>query len=176
MKTFTPFPLVSYPWKILGFFLFLISSLLTLLLYFSPSAQAWLSYPVDQQLEAVGWGIGLGMFAMASSKEKIDDERIAQVRSASYRMTFAIFSLSVFYWGAQNIREQGSTNFDPLLLFVSYLGTYLLVYYIGLLRDPVGYYGTQDGGENWRNDRWVRILALALGLCMVGILVVSKWQ
>ena len=175
MKTFTPFPLANYWTKVLGLVLFSLAALLGLLLYIVPATTTLLSYPFDQQVEAVGWILGLGMFFIAISKEKLDDERVAQIRAASYRITFSILSLSVFFWGARNIRELGSITFDPLLLFISYLGTYLLVFYLGILRDPKEYYGAQDGAQNWKNDRWVRILALVVGLCMVGLIVWTKW-
>jgi len=175
MKTFTPFPLANYWTKVLGLVLFSLAALLGLLLYIVPPATTLLDYPFEQQLETIGWTLGLGMFFIAISKEKIDDERVAQIRATSYRITFSILSLSVFFWGARNIRELGSTTFDPLLLFISYLGTYLLVFYLGILRDPKGYYGAQDGDQNWKNDRWVRILTLVVGLCIVGLIMWTKW-
>ena len=144
--------------------LFSLAALLGFLVYIVPATTTLLSYPFDQQVEAIGWVLGLGMFFIAISKEKLDDERVAQIRAASYRITFSILSLSVFFWGARNIRELGS-----------YLGTYLLVFYLGILRAPKVYYGTQDGDQNWKNDRWVRILALVVGLSMVGLIVWTKW-
>ncbi|MEO0580840.1 MAG: hypothetical protein AAF135_01340 [Bacteroidota bacterium] len=125
--------------------LFSLAALLGLLLYIVPPATTLLDYPFDQQLETIGWVLGLGMFIIYLFFADRDEERVAQIRATSYRITFSILSLSVFFWGARNIRELGSTTFDPLLLFISYLGTYLLVFYLGILRDPKGYYGVQDG-------------------------------
>lgn|GEM_PF-974842 len=159
MKNLTLFPLSSYRNKIYG----LVVTIVSLLLSFVISVHGALPLIKTDANNQFNLFLGVavfGLFVIAWSKEKIEDERVGLIRAKAMQLGFGItvgplISISlcsslVAIKGKEVMTFYGS----DILLFPAFgLIIYLVVFYVGLLFDPSWVYNNDTVVVNIKKNK-----------------------
>lgn len=175
-STFTLFPLASYKSKQIAIGISIIGIVLSI---FS-SLGVGIAY-IDQLSNGHSSSFYLlvlifGLYMMAFSKEKFEDERVKQIRSKALSVSMGVQLAALFAFVFTSITVDPTLSLDIfsmifLLLFA--LGIYHLVFHISLYFDPSWVYTDESAMDNIKkNKRFFIIYTLvALGTVILFLIL-----
>ncbi|OOQ59852.1 hypothetical protein [Mucilaginibacter pedocola] len=173
MNNFTLFPQQSYKAKIAGLALTGAALLLMILESISPfTIIKRLSTAQHSQLCFLL--ILFGLFIIAFSKERIDDDRVKTIRGKVFQFGFGILVsllIALSFVGTVNTHVIISLSNDlPLIILIS-LSVYLLLFNIGLYMDPLWIRSNETVGTNIKRNKIFFLVYICVLLMVVGYLI-----
>jgi hypothetical protein len=173
MNNFTLFPQQSYKAKIAGIILSATALILMILENISPFIIIK-SLNVAQHLQLSLLLTLFGLFIIAFSKEKIDDDRVKVIRGKVFQFGFGIvisLLIALSFVGIVNSNVILSLSTDLPLIILIGLSLYLLLFNIGLYFDPLWIRSNQTVVVNIRRNKIFFIVYIIILLLVVGYLL-----
>ncbi|MFI5205854.1 MAG: hypothetical protein ACHQVK_02845, partial [Candidatus Paceibacterales bacterium] len=161
MKNLTLAPMSSHQTKIAGIIITPIALILLLIVKLHGPFM-FLSKPApDRQFSILFAATVFGMYMIAFSKEKNDDERVHMIRAKALQMAFMILMVSLIAMAMA--AATGKDDALPGSIFLSSLaalglGVYLIVFHIGLYFDPAWAYNDDTVIPNIKKNKTFFIL------------------
>lgn len=120
------------------------------------------------------WVAVAGLYLMAFSREKYEDERVKKIRSGSVQIVIMLMMGMLLAISLTGIISK-DLDFPPEVLMIIaafYLIFYLIVFHIGLYYDKMWNYDADEVGikENIKKNSWVNILFAILAVIILNIL------
>ncbi len=115
----------------------------------------------------------VGLYTMAFSREKNDDERVKQVRARSLQIAFMFYSGIMIALAFNGIIFRDLVFDGSSLLFVSAFGIafYLIIFHIGIYFDSVWDYGEEPGIlNNIKKNKWYVLLTIIGGITLISLI------
>ncbi|MEL6133401.1 MAG: hypothetical protein AAFR59_08575 [Bacteroidota bacterium] len=123
-----------------------------------------------QKMEWCGWAVAFALIMITYSKEKIEDERVMQIRYVALRLTLLLATVSCCALGIRNVFQADSFLFMPVVVVGALHAIYLLLFYMGLWTDHPDFYplGEKQVGDvpQGRGFLW-GILMVSIGLAVI---------
>lgn len=104
-NTFSPSPLHGYSFKLVASIISLAGFVLFAWLKISGQPFSFIDLDFAGQEQGSLCFLALGLFLMAFSKEKVDDERVQLIRAAAMRLGFQILGSILLIWNFINIQK-----------------------------------------------------------------------
>lgn len=169
MKNLTLYPMSSHQTKI-GGLIFTPVALILLLIVKLHGPFMFLSKPApDQQLNILFAATVFGMFMIAFSKEKNDDERVHLIRAKSLQSAFMISMGSLIAMALTSALNKTIEPLDSMAMcaFAAFgLGLYLILFHIGLYFDPAWAYNDDTVIPNIRKNKRFFIIYFAAAIIL----------
>ncbi|MEL6695241.1 MAG: hypothetical protein AAFP89_03320 [Bacteroidota bacterium] len=167
MKDYFSETFMPYQGKIIGLLLSILAIGSMLMFAFVPDLIELETTSIPQKLEWSGWLLAFSLILMAYSKERIEDERVLQIRNVALRLTIFSATLACCVLGVQNIFQADTVLFVPVVVVSSLHTIYLLFFHLGLWTDHPDFYlmGEQDPGDdpNSNSGYLLGMLIVAIG-------------
>ncbi len=180
MKSLSIFPMSSYKNKVYGLVITLVA--LVALLAISHGPLPFIQASADEQFNLFFAVVTFGLYMIAWSKEKNDDERVQKIRAKAMQVGLGvmitsilafIFCIDVLAIKKHEVTTLGGTELALMLDFG--LGTYLTVFYIGLFFDPAWVYNDDTVMVNIKkNKQFFVVYFLAVVVLFVLIFLLHK--
>lgn len=172
MKNLTLFPLQNYKTKIAGVILTTVS---ILLLIFEKTTRLVFTatFSIQQVIQALILLITLGLFFVAFSKEKIDDDRVRAVRDKALQGAFVVLLALIICLNFISIirpafRFGGVHDLSIIALFG--LVVYLLIFNMGLFFDTNRIYNNDTVVANMKKNKIFFIVYFS-GLILIAFFI-----
>ncbi|MFC5272115.1 hypothetical protein [Adhaeribacter terreus] len=130
--TVSPFPMNNFFFKSAGAIITLAGFLLFCWLKFTGQVLPVEAFNYDSQVQGSLWIFALGLFLMAFSKEKIDDERVQQIRAVAMRLGFQLLATMLIIINMSGIKKGIFEVPFTLELLIGCLLAYLLFFHASL--------------------------------------------
>jgi hypothetical protein len=179
MKRFSLYPLSSYKNKYVGLSVVLFSILLLLVLNGTgPLPLLKKYYDADRQFDMIAVLGSFGLFLMAWTKEKKDDERVRIIRHNCFRIAFGITMVNMltFSMCCALVKKPMVLDVSILYLFIDIsLIAYLILFNVGLYFDPQWNYNDDTDAENIKNNKGLVIVYLIAIILLVVAIIMHKF-
>ena len=178
MKNLTVAPMSSYQTKIGGLIVTAVALVLLLIVKLH-GPLLFLPKPApDKQFTVLFVAVIFGMYMIAFSKEKNDDERVHVIRAKALQMAFMILtgSLIAVAMTAATGKDDATPISELLGSLAAFgLGTYLVVFHIGLYFDPAWAYNDDTVIPNIKkNKTFFIIYTIGVALFFALIYLIHK--
>lgn len=185
MKSFTIFPMSNYKSKPIGLAITIVSLILLLIV----SIHGALPFPsqanAEQQFDLFFAVATFGLYVIAWTKEKNEDERVQKIRAKAMQIAFGMFVIITLCPAlvsiVADIQKHTSainyslSNVELIGICAFILAIYLVVFYIGLLFDPAWIYADDTVMVNMRkNKKFFIVYVLALIVLFLLIFIFHK--
>ena len=169
MKDFTLVPLSSYKTKIGGLVLALAALVLNIILNINGDINILGEFDSARLSDISSLLILIGLFMVAFSKEKIDDERIKELRARAFRFAFMMMNSVIISYSLVTSLKTNSLKGTLDITYFAWLGLlcYLGFFYLTKYFDPMGIYNDEAALTNIRRHKkffliWAGVLVLLL--------------
>jgi len=156
MKNLTLFPMQSYKGKTVGVAISVLSMILMILASKLDNFILIKSFDNSQHFQLFFGLTVLGLYLIAYSKEKIDDERVQKIRSKSLQISFGILiSILLVINFVGIISPSFSINAGTHLFLIAAIGLliYLFFFYVALYFDPTWTYNDDTVLANVKKNK-----------------------
>lgn len=176
---FTPFPMYGYNGKYWGYAITIISLLLYVVKSIFQNFAAIFDAENTVVNEVLLWSIGFGLYTIAFSKEKNDDERVRLIRYQSLRIAMGTMLSFIFAIGITNTFSP--MNFENNVFFQMYssfmMGVvwYLFNFYRGLLFDADFVYSDNTVKVNLIKNKKYFIYGYLIPIALLLIVLLFNW-
>lgn len=172
MKNLTLYPMSSYQTKI-GGLIFTPVALILLLIVKLHGPLMFLTKPApDQQLNVLFAATVFGMYMIAFSKEKNDDERVHLIRAKALQGAFMVSMGSLIAMALTSALGKSQMPVDSIGMcaFSAFaLGIYLALFHIGLYFDPAWAYNDDTVIPNIRRNKRFFIIYFAAAIILFAV-------
>lgn len=173
MNQFTLFPLNSYKAKIVGIILSIFSVILMVLEKINQFIVLKNLDP-SQHLQLLFLLLLAGLFIIAFSKEKIDDDRINLIRGKAFQIGFGmILAISISFSVVCVLSPTMAFNTAhalPLIILIS-LSIYLIVFNVGIYLDLQSMYNNGSALLNIKKNKAFFLVYLLFLVLIAGYLI-----
>lgn len=176
MKSYALMPLHSFQVKIVGAVISLIAIILLLLVNFIDGL-VLIPKPDGMQVDILLWINAMGLFFIAFSKERYEDERVSLVRDRTYRSTLGMMLAVMFAISITDalVRPQSQAvhpiQVFPTMLIITLI-YHLIIFYFRLYSNVNMDVEEQTVVQNVKNNRLLYIIFLTINVIALLILLI----
>ena len=178
MKNFTLYPMSSHQTKIGGLIFTPVALVLLLIVKLHGPFMSLSKPDPDQQLNVLFAAVVLGMYMIAFSKEKHDDERVHVIRAKALQGAFMVSMGSLIAMALTSAMNKEATGVDSAAMcaFAAFaLGLYLVIFHFGLYFDPAWAYNDDTVIPNIsKNKKFFIIYTIAAVILFTLIFLIHK--
>lgn len=158
------FPLNSYKYKIFALIILLLGSMLILFDSLGFEIVFIESQSHNHGSRLYYYLIILGLYGMAYSKEKVEDERVKDIRNKAIKLSFGSLLMLMFSFtiaSGSSFHQEGEmlTLAQGLtIILISGLSIYHIYFHLSLYRDPDWAYGEESSDKRVMRNKLLGIL------------------
>jgi hypothetical protein len=176
MNFYSPFPMHGYHMKVAGAGIAFLGVLFFGWVFISGQPVSWLEFNFDEQIQFSLLILAFGLYTMAFSKEKVDDERVQRIRQVALRISFQLLVAIFIVFNFAALLGKFEVAYS-LYLVIFALVFYHLVFHIALFRNPDWAFKDVTVAENFQMNRKFYIMyALVLVILFATIALVNYFR
>lgn len=160
----------SFAHKVAGGIITLISMAILVVLHYFPQVHLIKKLSAEKEFEAFILAALFGLFIMCFSKEKVDDERVKQIRAKALQIAFGMVICVCLAIQLPAIFKDLPMEGNEVLLIISAFGLviYHIFFHIGLYFDSNWTYNDDTVSANIRKNK---IFFIFYALLVIGMLL-----
>lgn len=145
----------SFVHKIIGSIIVVLSAVILVILNYFPQLDIIQKFGPEKEFEVFMLAAFFGLFIMCFSKEKVDDERVKQIRAKALQIAFGMMCIVLISFQFAILVINGTADSTEVLPVITAVGllSYLFFFHVGLYFDADWVYNDDTVSANFRKNK-----------------------